>query len=297
MSTVESGSGSGIRAAAVASDGAVRGVGAADPVGPLVGPLRPVGLDELVERAGLLTRLDRKYLLPPADLPFVVGGLDEDLRVLEVDGRRRFAYRSVYFDTPGLDGYLGAARNRRRRFKLRVRTYLAADPAREGTHYVEVKTRGPRGTTVKQRVPYRGDPWRLSREARAYADATLGAAGIDLRGLPLVPTLTTRYLRTTLFLPDSGSRVTVDTDLSWALPDGSTLRTPDRTVVETKAGRAGCGADRLLWSLGHRPLPVSKYGTGLAALRPGLPAHRWLPVLRRHFPTAPATNATNGSPV
>ena len=65
-----------------------------------------------------------------------------------------------------------------------------------------------------------------------------------------------------------------------------------RTIVETKAGRAGSGADRLLWSLRHRPCPVSKYGTGLAALRPDLPANRWLPVLRRHFPTAPALNGS-----
>ncbi|WP_327728742.1 VTC domain-containing protein [Streptomyces sp. NBC_00487] len=261
---------------------------ALDAVAPVVGALRPIGLGELVDRAELLTRLDRKYMLPLTDLPFVVAGLDEDVQVLEVDGERQFAYRSVYFDTPDMEGYLGAARRRRRRFKLRIRTYLAS-----GQHFLEVKTRGPRGTTVKQRVPYDGDPGRLGPEARAYADDVLGAAGIDSRDFRLVPTLTTLYRRTTLFLPGSGSRVTVDTDLTWALPDGTELRTPERTIVETKAGRAGSGADRLLWSLKHRPCPVSKYGTGLAALRPDLPANRWLPVLRRHFPTAPALN---GSP-
>ncbi|MFJ1668313.1 polyphosphate polymerase domain-containing protein [Streptomyces bottropensis] len=275
---------------------------ALDSVAHVVGALRPIGLDELVDRAELLTRLDRKYMLPLTDLPLVVGGLvggglsrsgaveaeAGGAQVLEVDGERRFAYRSVYFDTPEMDGYLSAARGHRRRFKLRVRTYLAS-----GRHFLEVKTRGPRGTTVKQRVPYDGEPGRLTPEARAYADDVLGEAGIDARGLRLVPALTTRYLRTTLFLPDSGSRVTVDTGLTWALPDGTALRTPGRTIVETKSGRAGSGADRLLWSLGHRPCPVSKYGTGLAALRPDLPANRWLPVLRRHFPTAPAPN---GSP-
>ena len=261
---------------------------ALDSVAPVVGALRPIGLDELVDRAELLTRLDRKYMLPLTDLPLVVGGLEEDVQVLEVDGERRFAYRSVYFDTPDMAGYLAAAHRRRRRFKLRIRTYLAS-----GQHFLEVKTRGPRGTTVKQRVPYDGEPGRLGPGARAYVDDVLRAAGIDSHGFRLVPALTTRYLRTTLFLPGSGSRVTVDTDLTWALPDGTELRTPERTIVETKAGRAGSSADRLLWSLRHRPCPVSKYGTGLAALRPDLPANRWLPVLRRHFPTAPTPN---GSP-
>ncbi|MEV0224362.1 VTC domain-containing protein [Streptomyces sp. NPDC050704] len=277
---------------------------ALDAVRPVVGTLRPIGLDELVAQASLLTRLDRKYMLPVADLPFVLGGLDEDTRVLEADGAREFGYRSVYFDTPELDGYLGAARSRRRRFKLRIRTYLDS-----GQHFLEIKTRGPRGTTVKQRVPYEiphgtsytsctsygtaragsygGGIRRLGPEARAYVDAVLGEAGIDSARFRFVPALTTYYRRTTLFLPATGSRVTVDTGLTWVLPDGkAALRTPDRTIVETKAGRAGSGADRLLWSLKHRPCPVSKYGTGLAALRPDLPANRWLPVLRRHFPTA-----------
>lgn len=254
---------------------------ALDSLGTAVGALRPIGLDELVARAELLTRLDRKYMLPVVDLPFVFGGLDEDVRVLDIDGRREFGYRSVYFDTPGLDGYLGAARQRRRRFKLRVRTYLDSDQ-----HFFEVKTRGPRGTTVKHRIPYDGDPYRLGTQARAYADAVLAQARIDTVGFRWQPVLTTSYRRTTLLLPATASRLTLDTGLTWALPDGTALRTPERAIVETKAGRAGSGADRLLWSLKHRPCPVSKYGTGLAALRPDLPSHRWLPVLRRHFPTA-----------
>lgn len=255
-----------------------------DSVHTAVGLLRPVGLDELLTQAALLTRLDRKYLLPLVDLPLLLAGLDEDVRVLEIDGERRFGYRSLYFDTPDLDGYLGAARQRRRRFKLRVRTYLDS-----GEHFVEVKTRGPRGVTVKDRIPYGDIPYdgELTGATRDWVDAVLAGAGIDSRGFTFVPALTTTYRRTTLLLPATGSRLTVDTGLTWSLPDGTgELRTPDRTIVETKAGRAGSGADRLLWSLRHRPVAVSKYGTGLAALRPELPANRWLPVLRRHFPTA-----------
>ncbi|MFI7499299.1 VTC domain-containing protein [Streptomyces sp. NPDC049687] len=255
---------------------------ALDSLGTAVGALRPVGLDELVARAELLTRLDRKYVLPLADLPFLLGGLDTDVRVLEIDGERAFGYRSLYYDTPRLDAYLGAARGRRRRFKVRVRSYLDS-----GLDFLEVKTRGPRGTTVKRRIPYDGDGRLLGTGARAFVDGVLASARIDSRGFRFGPALTTTYRRTTLLLPADGSRLTVDTGLVWALPDGSrALGVPDRAVVETKAGRAGSGADRLLWSLGHRPCTVSKYGTGLAALRPELPAHRWLPVLRRHVPTA-----------
>ena len=41
--------------------------------------------------------------------------------------------------------------------------------------------------------------------------------------------------------------------------------------------------DRALWALQHRPCSISKFGTGLAALHPELPAHRWRPVLHRQL--------------
>ena len=80
--------------------------------------------------------------------------------------------------------------------------------------------------------------------------------------------------------------MTVDIGLSWALPDGSAIELPDRAIVETKSHRTISEVDRLLRSLRHRPCSVSKYATGLAALRPDLPANHWRPVLRRHFTVA-----------
>ena len=79
-------------------------------------------------------------------------------------------------------------------------------------------------------------------------------------------------------------RVTVDTDLTWS--DGRReLTLPDLVIVETKSGSRPSGVDRLLWEAGHRPASISKYGTGLAALRGDLPANKWTRVLRRHFHT------------
>jgi hypothetical protein len=226
----------------------------------------PISLDELVARAELLSRHDRKYVLPPA----VLGGLPASTRVLEIDGRREFTYRSVYFDTPELVSYLGAAYGRRRRFKLRLRSYLET-----GQEFVEVKTRGPRGMTVKTRFPY---------GSGAFAEAAVVLGGNHC----FSPTLTTHYRRSTYFLPADGSRVTVDVRPAWTLPDGTGLHLPECVIVETKTAHAAGAADRLLWAMRRRPVAISKYATGLAALRPELPANRWLPVLRRYFPVSPA---------
>ncbi|MCW6010073.1 polyphosphate polymerase domain-containing protein [Micromonospora sp. CPCC 205371] len=237
--------------------------------------MHPIGLEELVERAALLTRVDRKYVLPTVDLPALLHGLGPEVRVLEIDGRREFGYRSDYFDTPSLEFYLATAHQRRRRYKVRVRGYLDT-----GGRYLEVKTREARGGTVKHRFQYpEGDGDGL--DERAYADIGGVLPGARRR---MDRVLVTWYRRTTLYLPASGARVTVDSDVQWNLPDGATVRMPDRAVVETKSPGVGASpADRLLWSLGHRPCALSKFGTGLAVLRPDLPANRWQPLLRRHF--------------
>jgi len=257
--------------------------------------LDSIGLEELTERASLLTRIDRKYVLPRSELDAVLGDLDPGVRVLDIDGVRSSAYESVYFDTPELTSFLMAAHPRRRRFKIRTRTYV--DSAQS---YLEVKTRGGRGATVKERLPYAiDDRSTLTREGRRYTDSVLDEAAITAaEGRDLVPTLMTRYSRTTLFVPDSNSRATVDTDLSWSTlyPSVRSDRTvtgpedrrnrldrPHLAIVETKSGSRASAVDRILWAHGHRPATISKYGTGMAALCNDLPGNKWAPVLRRYF--------------
>lgn len=256
---------------------------------PLAG-LDTIDLAELTDRASLLTRIDRKYVLPRSALDAVLADLDPGVRVLDINGVRSSAYESVYFDTPELTSFLMAAHPRRRRFKIRTRTYV--DSAQS---YLEVKTRGGRGVTVKDRLPYAlDDRATLTTEGRRYTDTVLDEADITgAEGQDLVPTLTTRYLRTTLFIPESSSRATIDTGLSWAtVPDRPAVRAdalplrldrPQLAIVETKSGSRASAVDRILWAHGHRPATMSKYGTGMAALRRDLPANKWAPVLRRYF--------------
>lgn len=233
----------------------------------------PVSLPELVAEAAMLTRVDRKYLLSQHDASALVCALDPRTRVLMIDERRQFAYQSTYFDTVALDSFRQAAHQRRRRFKVRAREYQDS-----GTAYLEVKTRGRRGVTVKDRVDR--DPGagvRLTAAERDFVRERVGEVA-DL----LVPTLTTRYARTTLLPPEPDVRVTIDTDLIW--DDGTSgLTNPGLVIVETKGGTRPCEVDQALWRAGHRPQSVSKYATGLAALRAELPSSPWARVIRRHL--------------
>ena len=100
---------------------------------PLDG-LPSIGLADLNREASLLTRRDRKYLVPVSLARLLVD--QNGLLVLEIDGRRSFGYESVYFDTPDLVSYRAAAHKRRLRFKVRTRCYRDT-----GICSLEVKTR------------------------------------------------------------------------------------------------------------------------------------------------------------
>lgn len=257
-------------------------------VAPLAG-FCPVSLDELVASASLQTRIDRKYVLRRAQAREVLADLAErepGVRVLDVDGRREFSYESVYFDTPDLTSFHLAAHRRRRRFKVRTRTYLDS-----GEAWLEVKTRAARGSTVKDRVAHDLAGRCELGEGRGFVSATLDGAAIpEGAELPLAAGLVTRYRRTTLLLPGTrpgapAARATLDTGLTWLLdkgtPAGRVAAVPDLVVVETKTGSTPSCLDHLLWRSGHRPQRISKYGTGLAVLRPDLPSTPWRRVVRR----------------
>ncbi|MFJ6158764.1 polyphosphate polymerase domain-containing protein [Pseudarthrobacter sp. NPDC092184] len=246
--------------------------------------LPPVGLEELNSEAALQTRVDRKYVVPAGLARQLLDTFRADVRVLEMNGSRSFAYDSVYFDTANLDSYLLAARGRRRRYKIRTRTYVDS-----AMSFLEVKTEGAREATVKERIPYHlEDRARLTAEGLDYVRETLTASVGAMPSGRLRPVLETRYNRTTLYLPESGSRATIDTNVTWQRPDHSPWVLDDAVILETKSGSTAGPLDRHLWAHGVRPSRISKFATGMAALCPDLPANRWNRTLRRSLSLRPS---------
>jgi hypothetical protein len=249
----------------------------------LAGDVAPLSLDELTTTAELLTRVDRKYVIHDHVVRHVVDQIAGSLRVLEIDGERRFGYESVYFDTPDLRSYRRAAQDRPNRFKVRTRRYLDPDIC-----MLEVKVQGCRGETIKHRIEHNvDDQFALTANGEAFV-----AEFVDLdRPIhELLPTLTTRYHRTTLV--DGEARITIDSDLSCvALGSSRELTLTGRLIVETKSAGPVTRFDRLLWAAGVRPVSISKYAIGMAGLDPRLPANKWNQVLRRHIGWLPDRSA------
>lgn len=243
--------------------------------------LEPISLEDMNGAAALTERRDRKYVVGEPTLALVAAEAGPPLRVLEIDGIRRFDYQSVYFDTPDLDTYLAAARSRPERFKVRTRSHVST-----GDCALEVKWRNRCGVTVKHRLSYAMESsMQLTDDGVAFLGEFLASDVIAV----LRPSLTVTYQRTTLFDPVSRSRITIDTGLQGRAPGGSEAAPLAGTaILETKSVGHSIGFDRLLWAHHARPLSFSKYGTLLASIDPSLPANKWNRVLRRRFDWEPA---------
>src|ERR671917_500574 len=139
----------------------------------------------------------RSRRMPPSPSLIVeafpaIGLAELDARAaLEIDGRRAFAYRSTYFDTPDLDAFRDHIQQRRRRYKCRSREYL------DSGHYAfEVKLKGLRGRTVKHRMEYDGHE--LSDAALGFLRDCLDRAYGRGPGGGLRPALAVAYTPVTL---------------------------------------------------------------------------------------------------
>ncbi|ACQ79113.1 conserved hypothetical protein [Beutenbergia cavernae DSM 12333] len=246
-------------------------------LGDVVERLPPVDLAEVLDVAALQTRTDRKYLLEPEEFARFGAALGDGFRALEIDGRRLFAYESVYFDTPALGLYRSHRQGRRRRYKVRTRAYLDS-----GDAMLEVKLEGHRGATVKRRTPHPASRrHELTGAGHRFVSDVLDDA-YRLTLPQLEPVLTTTYTRGTLVDTATGARVTCDVDLVCSDPRASRSG-PDRVLVESKSASGASPADDVLAEIGVRQVSLSKYCVGVALLRPHLAANRWSRVLRREF--------------
>jgi hypothetical protein len=238
-----------------------------------------IGLEELMDLAELQTRVDRKYFVPAAIFHRMIAELAPQMRVLEIDGRRTFGYESIYFDTPDLDGYRAHIQRRRQRFKARTRTYTDS-----GQCMFEVKLKGARGETVKQRVPHPiEESAELTGEALAHLHTALFEAYRWAQPPRLRATMATTYRRTTFVSRTGDVRLTCDVGLSCLDVHREIRDTGTHVLVESKSAGQGNAPDRILRDLGVRPVSVSKYCVGIAALHPELPSNPWHRTLRRYF--------------
>ncbi|AVL54834.1 VTC domain-containing protein [Roseobacter denitrificans] len=229
----------------------------------------------------MLTRLDNKYVVPLSVLESLAPVLGDHFDILEIDGTRRFAYRTQYFDTPDMTSFRHHVQGRRRRSKLRTRHYLSADIC-----FVEVKLKSLRKVTVKKRLPHDPDALdQLTDPALQFAEQShLGHYGRGLNA-PYLPVMQMQYERMTLVAREGGERLTIDRNLQFWNDRNEAATSPEMVVIETKSAFGRGIADSILRRNGSHPIgSCSKYCIGLAAIGLVPRFNRFLPAFRRLLP-------------
>jgi hypothetical protein len=225
--------------------------------------LAPVSLEEVVDGAARLTRVDRKYLVPRATAQELLDELSPAFRLLTISGRSSTGYRSTYFDTPELASCRAHVQRRRSRWKARSRLYVE-----DGLCRVEVKTKDGRGATVKHVRELTGHRYgALEEPTRAFIAASLEQRGITLPDADLRASAEVSYRRITLADTRAHERVTLDWDVSCSHGGQRVWLDPSWVLVETKAGARPSAVDRALIRLGVRARPFSKYVSAVSLLR------------------------------
>ncbi len=242
------------------------------------GRFSAISLEQLNLRAAMLERLDNKYVVSADILTLAADRLSQAFDVLDIEGVRAFSYDTCYFDDGVAQSYHHHQQGRRKRCKVRVRRYREA-----GLCFVEVKLKDKRGITVKRRMPYDGDLFRvLDSRAMAHVDASHQAIYAEAFAMDLRPVIEMSYRRMTLVAKEGGERMTIDSGIEFR--SGSQRRTvaPDLFIVETKSARGNGLADKVLRALHAHPTPgCSKYCVGMAALHKVQRINQFLPALRR----------------
>lgn len=233
--------------------------------------LDPIALSEMAQ-AGLMNRVDTKYLGSISALPRLLELAQADYRVVEIDGERLLPYFTCYLDTPDTLMYYEHARGRKSRQKVRVRRYESG----EHLTFIEVKDKNNKGRTVKTRVEVESD-------ADFANCADFIATHCRYSPASLVKQIENRFRRITLVRRDLTERITIDTSIGFHnLVSGRTEELPSVMVVEWKRARLAVSSPMrgILKTLGLRESGFSKYCIGMARTNPELRQNRFKSRLR-----------------
>lgn len=229
----------------------------------------PITLNDM-SKVALMDRCDTKYLFHSDLLPALLEAIQPHYRLLEVDGVRGTAYRSLYFDTVDLRLYHDHHNGRSFRKKVRFREYGGS-----GLCFLEVKRKNGRGETRKSRVKVEAIPLAMSTEHRYF----LGASIADPNGLR--PVLWNTYERLTFVANGRPERLTIDTALRFTA-DGLGSGLDQLCIAELKQERSDRTSPfaQIMHRMHIRPGGLSKYCTGMALLHPELKHNAFNPALR-----------------
>jgi hypothetical protein len=229
----------------------------------------PVSLEEL-DRVKLQNRIDSKFIMSEAELALVLEGIRENQLVLEIDQKRLFEYKTIYFDTPDFQFFKDHHNGCINRVKVRCREYVDSHLC-----FYEIKRKLYGTRTDKQRKV-------IAELFNEVPDADYELIEYKrLQNKPIEKKLSNAFKRITLTNTDFTERITIDLGIQFS-NGTNTLALDDIVVIEVKQGKTNHFSNtiQVLKSLGIRPSAFSKYAIGVSLLYPEIKHNNFNPILR-----------------
>lgn len=232
--------------------------------------MEPIGLADM-KAVRLMNRVDQKYMAPASLLEELLGRVADGYYVQHIEGEALAPYRTLYFDTAGLDMYTMHHNQKLNRQKLRVRTYRSTD-----TTFFEIKNKDNKKKTRKVRIPIEVAMFDRAlevEEVRAFVDSKTPWPANALHEC-----LENRFERITLVDKGMSERITIDSGIRFHnRATGLEADIAKLLVIEVKheVGAPTSAIERALHDLHILPRRMSKYCIGTALTDPSAKKNRF----------------------
>lgn len=232
--------------------------------------MEPIGLADM-KAVRLMNRVDQKYMAPASLLEELLGRVADGYYVQHIEGEALAPYRTLYFDTEGLDMYTMHHNQKLNRQKLRVRTYRSTD-----TTFFEIKNKDNKKKTRKVRIPIEVamfDHALEVEEVREFVDSKTPWPATALHEC-----LENRFERITLVDKGMSERITIDSGIRFHnRATGLEADIAKLLVIEVKheVGAPTSDIERALHDLHILPRRMSKYCIGTALTDPSAKKNRF----------------------
>lgn len=222
----------------------------------ILSKFEPITLDEM-EGVKLMNRTDTKFVFRLEDWEKAMEEVSDYYRVLEVKGKRLCKYKTLYYDTAGLQLYGAHHNGKLNRYKVRHRTYVESEIG-----FLEVKFKNNKGRTQKKRVStpeplprWEGENESFLIKTQPYDPGTL------------MPVMWVNYSRCTLVSKTDPERLTIDLDLEFVIDDHIKQMT-GLVIAEVKQDKRKSSVFLNVMKKYHiREGSISKYCMGIALMR------------------------------
>ena len=223
-----------------------------------------ISLDEM-NGVSLMKRVDTKFILTESQLSEILFQIQEDYKILEIDGERLMEYSTLYFDTQNKICYKDHHNGKAKRFKIRMRKYLVSDIC-----FLEIKKKNNLGITNKTRTRIKDFETILSSQSKEFISDS------QINNLLLEPVLYNNFNRMTLVNKYFSERVTIDTNLSFRL-EGKEKKLDKLIVIEIKqeGKRLNTTINKALKSMSILPTNFSKYCIGITNTLDNIKSNRF----------------------